>query len=218
MTDTDTDTDTGTAGQPPAGAEEQDTAAPASRKRRERRAAEGQPKRVTSAPVRFSAIALAIIAAICAGWFGTSWQHARHSSTLQAARTRDQALQAAEQAAVNMNTLDYRHAKADLNLWLSSSTGTLHSGISSSLTQEMQVVQQKKLITSATVLDGAITSLNVKNGTANVMLAMTFKVQVTGSSPASKFESEMATVRRTASGWRLASLCPTSGCQSGTTG
>lgn len=216
-----TDTDTGTAGQPPEGGEEQDTAAPASPERRDSSTAReraGQPKRVTARPVRISAIALVIIAAICAGWFGTSWQHAKHSAALQTARTRDQALQAAEQAAVNMNTLDYRHAKDDLNLWLSSSTGSLHNGISSSLTQEMQVVQQKKLITSATVLDGAITSLNVKNGTANVMLAMTFKVQVTGSSPASKFESELATVRRTASGWRLASLCPTSGCQSGTTG
>lgn len=176
------------------------------------------PGLVAATPLRTTALALATAAAICAAWFGVSWLTAAQSSSLNTARTRDTALQAAEQAAVNLNTLDYRHARSDLNLWLNSSTGSLHSSIAQDLQQEMQVAQQEKLVTSASVLDGAITRLDASSGTASVMLAMTFNVQISGSSPAAKFESELATVRKTGAGWRLASLCPTSGCTSGSAG
>lgn len=189
-----------------------------SRGRRSIRALTRLPALVAAAPVRATAVALTVAAAICAAWFGMSWLSAARSSSLSTARARDAALQAAEQAAVNLNTLNYHHARSDLNLWLDSSTGALHTGISQDLKEEIEVAQEEKLITSATVLDGAITKLNASAGTANVMLAMTFSVQLSGSSPAAKFESEVGTVRRTAAGWRLASLCPTSGCTSGSAG
>lgn len=189
-----------------------------SRQRRSIRVLTRLPALVTAAPLRTTALALTTAAAICAAWFGASWLSAAHSSSVNVARTRDAALQAAEQAAVNLNTLDYRHARSDLKLWLDSSTGSLHSSIAQDLQQEMQVAQQEKLVTSATVLDGAITRLDASSGTASVMLAMTFNVQISGSGRAAKFESELGTVRRTAAGWRLASLCPTSGCTSGSSG
>ncbi|MBO0833974.1 MAG: hypothetical protein J2P28_00470 [Actinobacteria bacterium] len=174
------------------------------------------PELARASPLRATAVVAVAAAGICAMVFGFSWLGAAGSTPLSVARTRDAALQAAEQAAVNLNTLDYRHARSDLNLWLDSSTGALHKGIAQDLQQEMQVAQQQKLVTSATVLDGAVTRLDVGSGTANVMLAMTFKVQVSGSRPASKFESELGTVRKTPAGWRLASLCPTSGCANAT--
>jgi Mce-associated membrane protein len=170
---------------------------------------------VAGDPLRAVTAAAALIALACAAWFGTSWRAAADAGTATAARARDTVLQDAEQAAVNLNTLDYQHARQDLNLWLSSSTGTLHTGIQQDLQQELQVAQQERLVTSATILDGAVTRLDTVSGTANVMLALTFSVQISGSKAAAKFESELGTMRKTAAGWRLSSLCPTSGCTSG---
>lgn len=172
----------------------------------------------TSDPLRASAVVLTAVAVACAAWFGGSWLSAAHSGSLAYAQTRDAVLQAAEQGAVNLNTLNYHHARPDLELWLASSTGTLHRGLAQDLQQEVLVVQQNKLITTARILDGAVTSLDTGAGTANVMIALSFTVTVTGAQPATKFESELGQLKQTSSGWKLSSLCPTSGCNSPTGG
>jgi Mce-associated membrane protein len=57
-----------------------------------------------------AASVLAVAAAACAGWFGWSWYSAAHSPAAATARARDVALQDAEQAVLNFNTLDYHQA------------------------------------------------------------------------------------------------------------
>lgn len=168
-------------------------------------------------PLRASAVVLAVVAAICAAWFGGSWLSAASSDSLAYSRTRDAVLQAAEQGAVNLNTLNYHHARQDLELWLASSTGSLNAGLAQDLAQEVQVTQQNKLITTAKILDGAVTRLDPAGGTASVMIALTFTVTVSGATPATKFESELGELTKTSSGWKLSSLCPTSGCNAAPT-
>jgi Mce-associated membrane protein len=165
-----------------------------------------------SDPLRTSAVVLTVIAVACAGWFGGSWLTAAGASSLAYSQARDAVLQAAEQGAVNLNTLNYRHARPDLELWLASSTGALHSGLAQDLQQEILVVEQNKLTTTARILDGAVTRLDAGAGTASVMIALSFTVTVSGDQPATKFESELGQLKKTSSGWKLSSLCPTSGC------
>jgi Mce-associated membrane protein len=165
-----------------------------------------------SDPLRASAIVVTLIAAVCAAWFGGFWLSAANSSSLAYSQARDGVLQAAEQGVVNLNTLNYHRARKDLELWLASSTGSLHSGLAQELQQEVQVTQQDKLITTATILDGAVTRLDTSAGTASVMIALTFTVTVSNETPATKFESELGELTKTSSGWKLSSLCPTSGC------
>jgi Mce-associated membrane protein len=152
------------------------------------------------------ALVLAVGAAACATWFGWSWYTASHSTPLADARARDAALQDAEQSVLNFNTLDYRQASSGLNLWLDSSTGTLHSQLSQNLQQEVKLVQSRKTITTAKILDGAVTQLDVGAGTATVMVAVDVTVSPAKGSPFTERESEVGQLTRTSSGWRLSSL------------
>ncbi|HEV3379380.1 MAG TPA: hypothetical protein VG142_00100 [Trebonia sp.] len=153
-----------------------------------------------------AASALAVAAAACAGWFGWSWHSAAHSPALADARARDVALAGAEQAVLNFNTLDYHQASAGLNLWLESSAGSLHSQLAQNLKQEVQLVQGKKTITTAKILDGAVTQLDTGAGTASVMVAVDVTVTPAKGSPFTERESEIGQVTRTSSGWKLTSL------------
>jgi Mce-associated membrane protein len=165
-------------------------------------------------PLRATAIVVTVIAAVCAAWFGGSWLTAASSGSLAYSRSRDAVLQAAEQETVNLNTLNYHHAQRDLELWLASSTAGLHAGLAQSLQQEVRVTQHDRLITSATILDGAVTRLDAAAGTATVMIALRFTVSISDATPATKFESELGQLKNTSSGWKLSGLCPTSGCTS----
>lgn len=157
-------------------------------------------------PLLAGAAILALIAAGCAAWFGASWYRAAHSGSLAYSRTRDTVLQAAEQGVLNFNTLNYHHASQGLGLWLASSTGTLHAQLTQSLAQETQLVEQRKTITTARILDGAVTQLDTAGGTASVMVAVDVTVTPASGSPFTESESEVGQLTDTASGWKLSSL------------
>jgi len=157
-------------------------------------------------PLIAAGTALAIVAMACAAWFGWSWYHAAHSTSLGYAKTRDVVLSAAEQGVLNFNTLDYRNASQGLRLWLSSSTGTLHSELAQDLSQEVTLVQQRKTITSAKILDAAVTQLDTSSGTASVMVAVSVTITPASSSPYTEQESEIGQLTDTASGWKLSAL------------
>jgi Mce-associated membrane protein len=155
-------------------------------------------------PVLAVAAVLLIAAVAFAAWSGWSWASAPRVSGHATAR--DAALRAGEQAVLNFNTLDYHQASAGLNLWLASSTGTLHSQLSQDMKQEVQLVQGKKTITTAKILDGAVTQLDTTGGTASVMVAVDVTVTPAKGSPFTERESEIGQVSRTATGWKLSSL------------
>lgn len=157
-------------------------------------------------PLLAASTLLAVAAAACAGWFGWSWYAAAHSDTLAAARARDAVLQSAEQAVLNFNTLNYHQAAAGLRLWLDSSTGNLHSQLSQNLQQEVTLVRQKQTVTTAKVLDGAVTQLDTAAGTASVMVAVDVTVTPAKGSPFTERESEVGQLTRTPSGWKLSAL------------
>lgn len=161
--------------------------------------------RIRNVPLAAASV-LAVAAAACAVLFGWSWYSAAHSAALSRARTRDAALADAEQSVLNFNTLDYHQASAGLNLWLDSSTGPLHSQLSKNLKQEISLVQSKQTITSAKILDGAVTQLDASAGTATVMVAVAVTVTPAKGSPFTERESEVGQLTRTSSGWLLNSL------------
>ena len=119
-----------------------------------------------------ASIAVFVVALACAAWFGWSWHSAPSAATPGGpAQQRDTALAEGEQAVQNFNTLDYRHVDQGIRLWLQSSAGALHSQVQHSRTSFAQQVQQAKTVTTARVLDGALTALNAHAGTASIIVA-----------------------------------------------
>jgi hypothetical protein len=159
-----------------------------------------------SSPLLAVAIALVVIAAGFAAWTGWSWYHARHSGSVAGARVRDEVLREGQQAVQNFNTLDYRRLDQGLNLWESSSTGTLHREIASGRTQFEQQIRKAKTVTTATVLESALTSLDQQAGTANIIVALQITVKPPAGSPATKQSRLEGTLERTSSGWKLSTL------------
>jgi Mce-associated membrane protein len=159
-----------------------------------------------SSPLLAVSIALVLIAAGFAAWTGWSWYHARHSGSVTGARVRDEVLREGQQAIQNFNTLDYRRLDQGLNLWESSSTGTLHREIASGRAQFRQQIRKAKTVTTATVLEAALTSLDQQARTANIIVALQITVKPPTGSPTTKQSRLEGTLQETSSGWKLSAL------------
>jgi Mce-associated membrane protein len=159
-----------------------------------------------SEPLVATALVLATLAAVFAVWSGWSWYRASTAAPPADAQLRDQVLQAGEQAVQNFNTLDYRKVAAGLALWEQSSTGPLHTEISAGRTQFERQIQQTKTITTARILDGALTALNPRAGTASIVVAMQITVTPANGSPVIKQSRLAGTLTKTSSGWKLSQL------------
>jgi Mce-associated membrane protein len=163
-------------------------------------------RRWLAEPLVATALVLAILAAGFAVWSAWSWYQASSTGPPASAQLRDQVLQAGEQAVQNFNTLDYRHVAAGLALWEQSSTGPLHAEISAGRSQFTQQIEQTKTVTTARILDGALTALNPKTGTASIMVAVQITVAPASGSPVTKQSRLLGTLTRTSSGWKLSAL------------
>jgi len=163
-------------------------------------------RRWLSDPLLATALVLVVLAAAFAGWAGWSWYSAAHSGPPASAQLRDQVLQAGEQAVQNFNTLDYRKVAQGLSLWEQSSTGTLHDEITAGRAQFTRQIQQTKTVTTARILDGALTSLNARAGTASIIVAVQITVTPASGSPATKQSRLAGRLTRTPAGWKLSAL------------
>ena len=159
-----------------------------------------------SEPLVATAVVLAALAALFAAWSGWSWYRASTAGPPPGVQLRDQVLQAGEQAVQNFNTLDYRNVAAGLALWEQSSTGPLHTEISTGRAQFESQIKQTKTITTARILDGALTALNPRAGTASIIVAVQITVTPASGSPVTKQSRLAGTLTKTSSGWKLSQL------------
>jgi Mce-associated membrane protein len=171
-----------------------------------RRLADGAVARRLADPLVASAAALVLIAAAFAGWAGWSWYSAAHGGDTGLAQVRDQALQDGEQAIQNFNTIDYRTVAQGISLWEQSSTGALRGQVAASRASFERQVRQARTVTSARILDGALTALNANAGTATIITAVQLTVTPPTGSPAVKQERLTGQLVKTRSGWKLSSL------------
>jgi Mce-associated membrane protein len=153
-------------------------------------------------PVRLTAVVLLAASVLFAAFAGWSWLSApRVSATAQ---VRDQALRSGEQAVLNFNTLDYRHVDAGVTLWLQSSTGSLHASIAAGKASFEQQIVKAQTITTARILDAALTSL--RSSRAAIIVAIQLTVTPSRGTASTKQSRLAGTLTRTASGWKLSSL------------
>src|SRR6516164_621374 len=164
------------------------------------------PRRWLADPLVATALVLAILAALFAAWSGWSWYRASTAGPPPDAQLRDQVLQAGEQAVQNFNTLDYRKVAQGIALWEQSSTGPLHDQIAAGRAQFTRQIQQTKTVTTARILDGALTSLNTRAGTASIIVAVQITVTPVTGTPATKQSRLAGKLTRTQTGWKLSAL------------
>jgi Mce-associated membrane protein len=155
-------------------------------------------------PLLATASVLLLAAIVFAAWAGSSWLSAPRASA--AAQSRDQALRAGEQDILNFNTLDYRTVAQGLKLWEQSSTGPLHSQIVTGQASFEQQVKQAQTVTTARILDGALTSLDAGAGTAKIIVALQLTVTPAHGAATTKQSRLAGQLTLTSAGWKLSSL------------
>lgn len=158
--------------------------------------------------VRRALVIAVVLAAAAAVAFGTLWVLAASSGSLAMARDRDAVLADARQAAINLNTLDYRNVAAGLDLWQQSSTGQVLAEFQQNRDQYAKLVQESRRATVATVPDAAVTELDEHAGVARVLVAVDVTVTPEGQAPAVTRQRLQMEMTRTPAGWKVSLLSP----------
>jgi len=177
----------------------------------------GSGRRIAG-PAVAGAWALFALAVVAAGWFGWSWYSAAHSGAPETSVLRDHVLQAGEQAVLNVSSLSYMHLAQGISLWKQSSTGAFRAGIEAEQAQLEQAVATAKTVTTARILDGALTSLRPSSGTAAFIVAEQTTVLTPKGTPSVTLYRLAGELTRTPAGWKLSALhvVPTQSARAGT--
>ncbi|MDV3218845.1 hypothetical protein [Mycobacterium avium] len=111
-------------------------------------------------------LTIVVALSVLVGWLGF-----RSYQTHQAQIQRNQFLQVARQGALNLTTIDWRHADTDVQRILGGATGQLHDDFAKRSKPFIEVVKQAKAITVGTISSAGLESETAD--TAQVLVAMT---------------------------------------------
>lgn len=141
----------------------------------ENEAPERRPKKSASVLRHALLFGLVVIVALGAlvGWWAFR-VHQAHQSQIQ----RSQFLRAAKQSALNLTTIDWEHAEADVQRILDGATGQFHDDFAKRSQPFVDTAKQVKATTVGTVDEAGLESAS--GDTAQVLVAMTVKVSNLG--------------------------------------
>lgn len=159
-----------------------------------------------SDPVLTVAAALALAALACAVWFGMSWFGAAHDDSRAYSRLRDEVLRSGRQAVINLNTLDYRNFNEGLRNWQNSTTAELYQEIVQGRSRLERDVTRSRTVSSAKVLEAALTELDDHAGKASIIAAVQLTVTPGSGQPAVQRVRLMGQLTKTSTGWKLSAL------------
>jgi Mce-associated membrane protein len=151
---------------------------------------------------RFLALGLLVVAGAFCGWSGWSYHQSARSSSVRFAAARDQVQRAGRQEIATLNTLDPKQSDAGLRRWLDASTGALRDELRRTSAQHRQKVAQAQVSAVGTVTDLAVTELDERAGTAQVIATVQVDLGTRGTAR-KRFTAVLA---RTGTGWKLTSL------------
>lgn len=151
-------------------------------------------------------VVLTALAVLAAGWFGWSWWSAAHDDGTSLAHDRDAVLEAASADLVVLNTIDHRTAAADVDKWISVTTGRLGKDLADDRQVQLDRAVSTQTIASASLKQAAVTELNPAAGTARVIAVVDVLV-ATGGAPAAPNISRLnVDLSRTEAGWKVSAI------------
>jgi Mce-associated membrane protein len=162
-------------------------------------------------PLRVAMIlvaALALIACVIAGWFGLSWYRIAHDESITVGMVRDAVLQDAQQAAINVNTLDYRQVQGGFALWEQSATGAALEEFRQNRDAYVRTVTESKTTSTARVREAAVAELNDRAGTARVLVGVDVTYTPEQREASCVRQRLQLQMKHTPEGWKVDQLAP----------
>jgi Mce-associated membrane protein len=153
-------------------------------------------------------VALVVVAAMAALWFGAAWITSANDASLSRATARDEVDRIGRAAIQTFNTLDYHKADEGLDNWLNASTGKLHDEVVGRRESSKQALVAAKAVTTAEVLSLAVTELNDFEGRATVIAALKIVVNAEGQQPTDKYQRIQGVLERVGNDWKLSGIGP----------
>jgi Mce-associated membrane protein len=139
----------------------------------------------------FAAVtALVVVAVIAAGWFGFGWARALFVDK-PIADARDSALNGAQQAAINLNSVDSANLEGSFENMKSSITGDkMNQDLQATMDGFTDQMRQSGATSKAELMQGTLTELNTDDGLAKALVV----VAVTTTWP-DRFDKSKVTMR-----------------------
>ncbi len=159
----------------------------------------------------FAAVtALVVIAVVAAGWFGFGWARALFVDK-PIADARDSALTGAQQAAINLNSVDSKDLDGSFENMKSSITGDkMNQDLQATMDGFTDQMRQSGAASKAELIQGTLTELNTDDGTAKALVV----VAVTTTWP-DRFDKAKVTMRMDVQDvdgvWKASSVEPVGG-------
>ncbi|MFN2495450.1 MAG: hypothetical protein ABR608_06030 [Pseudonocardiaceae bacterium] len=151
---------------------------------------------------------LALVACAIAGWFGLAWFRAAHDESIALGMVRDAVLQDAQQAAINLNTLNHRLVRDGFELWEQSATGTALEEFHKNRDLYVRTVTESKTSSTARVRDAAVAELDDRAGTARVLVGVDVTYTPEQREPSCVRQRLQLHMTRAPDGWKVDQLAP----------
>jgi Mce-associated membrane protein len=151
-------------------------------------------------------VVIASVAVVLALAAGAWWYVANADSAVATSRDRDAVLDVGGRELVEINTLDYRQADTGLARWSAQVTGPLADEINRGREDNVKSIQDAKTVTTARVLDAAVTKVDSAAGQAGMIVALEITVTPENAAPVTKRSRINAGLTQTPGGWKLASV------------
>jgi Mce-associated membrane protein len=149
---------------------------------------------------------VALLAVLGAGWAGWAWWQSSHSDDVIFAQTRDLVLATASDQIKTLNTVDYRRAEDDLTTWQRITTGNLLTQLTNQHDSDVNTTRAQKTVSTAKVLDAAVSTVDIRAGTATVLVAVEVTVTQNGGQPSVRRSRVDAVLSRTDDGWKTGAV------------
>ena len=147
-----------------------------------------------------------VAAAGFAGWAGWSYVDARQDADRAFGETRAEVVQVGRAAVATLNTMDYRHPEEGFARWLAASTGSLHGELQRGRDANLAQIRKAKASAVATVTGAAVTQLDRRAGTAELLASVQIRLTPAGGAETVQHNRYRVSLTRTGDGWKVSTL------------
>jgi len=155
-----------------------------------------------------SALAVLLLLGVgVSGWQG--WRLANDepgTTSVAGTAERDAAINAADEALLAFNTIDYQHIDPILDRWSKLSSGKLHASVTAGRKAVKREVTRARTVTSARLVRSALTSYDEGAGTATVVAVVDIRSKTKGRAEKTKTTRLSCLVQRSGSTWKLSAM------------
>ncbi|MET7996293.1 hypothetical protein ABZU76_35930 [Amycolatopsis sp. NPDC005232] len=148
-------------------------------------------------------VVVPVLAVLAAAWFGWSWWRAAHDDALARGRDRDAVLAAASTELVALNTIDYHNGGADVDRWIGATTGQYGANLAGDRQLQLDRATSTKTVSTASLLQAAVTDLDPAAGTARVIAVLDVRVSTGGGAAVPKQARLTVDFARDGDAWKV---------------